>query len=234
MYSKFAGIQESKNLRKYHHITLDQEFKQDCRMWLKFLQNSTENNIARPYTDIIEGDLSENILNFTSDASANESLGYGTFYNGKWIFEKWNPGFIRTYNPSIEFLELYAFCVGVFTWIEEITEEAKTSFNKVYLYCDNDPVVKMLNHTSSSCKYCMTLIRKLTLKCIHYNVRILGKHIKSEDNFLSDNLSRLKIGKFKRLASKHEIKIDKNPTDAMKSSLWPSSEYWKLNCLDLN
>ena len=123
------------------------------------------------------------------------------------------------YNPSIEFLELYAFCLGVFTWIDEIAQEARAGMGKIYLFCDNNPVVGMLNLTTSSCKYCMTLIRKLTLLCITFNIRILGKYISTEDNFLSDNLSRGKIDKFKDLARRYHQQIDQEPSDVMSASI---------------
>ena len=42
MYSKFAakGITKSgKRLRKFHHISLDAEFKLDCEVWIQFLSS---------------------------------------------------------------------------------------------------------------------------------------------------------------------------------------------------
>ena len=214
MYAKFTNLQETKELKKFHHISLDQEFKQDCKMWVRFLINSNDEAIARPYTDIITPlSLDFKMLNFTSDTSANELLGFGSFFNGRWFYGKWESGFIGKYQPSIQFLELYAFCLGTFTWMKEITLIAtQESHGKVYLFCDNKPVVDMVNHTTSSCKYCMTLIRLLTLRTMEFNIRIRAKHISSEDNFLSDSLSRLKISQFRTLAKKHKIRIQQDPT----------------------
>ena len=55
-------------------------------------------------------------LNFFSDASANEALGFGAIFGNRWLFGKWEPDFVNEYKPSIEFLELFALCAGVFAW----------------------------------------------------------------------------------------------------------------------
>ena len=40
MYAKFHQV--SATLKPYHHIKLDEEFKDDCRMWLGFLQGEDQ------------------------------------------------------------------------------------------------------------------------------------------------------------------------------------------------
>ena len=54
-----------------------------------------------------------------SDASKNRNLGYGCRLDSAYTYERWEPNFIRNRDPCIEFLELYAVCVGVFTWSHE-------------------------------------------------------------------------------------------------------------------
>ena len=46
MYVKFSGPSLSK-LKPHHHIQLDGEFKQDCRIWESFLTN----DLIRPFVD---------------------------------------------------------------------------------------------------------------------------------------------------------------------------------------
>ena len=232
MYAKFAKITEEKNLQGFHHLNLDKEFKADCNMWLKFLNNLASPGIARPFIDVNSPLSTVKIINFTSDAS--ETIGFGSFFNNKhWLHGKWEPGFVKIYKPSIEFLELYAFCMGVFVWIEKLIEESKESEGRLILFCDNEPVVKMLNHTMSSCKFSMTLIRKITLKCLHYNIRIFARHIKGSKNNFSDDLSRGKILNFKKEARKRSFHIDPELSD-ISNELCPLSTYWKQNCLNLN
>ena len=61
MYSKFSGKQ-SKSLKQYHHVCLDREFKDDCRMWVEFLTSRTE-SYYRPFIDL-NTVLSAEILDF--------------------------------------------------------------------------------------------------------------------------------------------------------------------------
>ena len=140
MYAKFTKTVEEKNLRKYHHVTLDSEYKADCEMWAWFLRESCESNfsIARPFVDF-DNILKAQEIYCYSDAAKQEGLGFGCILNSDWLAYTWEPGFITTYDPSIEFLELFAVCVGVFIWIEKLKNTRFT------LFCDNDSAVKMLN-----------------------------------------------------------------------------------------
>ena len=55
-------------------------------------------------------------IGFTSDASKNSKLGFGCIMKNSWLWGRWEPGFVETFDPSIEFLELFALCAGVLTW----------------------------------------------------------------------------------------------------------------------
>ena len=92
-------------LKQYHHIQLDTEFISDCKMWLTFLDNKIE-NINRPFDDIERMENSQT-LRFYSNASG--VVGMGAIYNDNWMVMEWNKEiFIKRFNPSIEFLELFA------------------------------------------------------------------------------------------------------------------------------
>ena len=222
MYSKFTNLTEEKQLRKYHHINLDQEFKDDCRMWKGFLENHNQVGISRPFVDIFGEATAEDVQIF-SDASKNFNLGYGCFFRRSWIVNQWEPGFVEKMDPSIEFLELFAVCVGIFTW-------TNTLKNRCFIvYCDNESCVKMLNNTSSGSKHCMTLIRNLMKRALRYNFRVFAHHVKGVDNTFSDSISRLKIRYFKYLAKKAGVAVDKFPTQAS-PELWPLSRCWSEYC----
>ena len=224
MYAKFSFAK--KNLKQYHHITLEKEFKEDCRIWKQFLDNNENQSISRPFIDL---DLSFNAteLRFYMDASAIRSLGFGCIFDEEWCFKQWEPGFIQQMNPSIEFLELYALCIGIFTWIQKLNNK------RINIFCDNETVVGMINNTASCCKFCYTLIRKLTLLSLNVNFRVFTRHVKGKDNFLSNSLSRLKIEKLKQLAARISWTINDSPTEPS-SELWPLKHYWLQNCVNLH
>ena len=91
MYAKFSYVKT--NLKQYHHIILDKEFKEDCRIWKQFLDKNDSQSISRPFIDL---DLSFNVtqLRFYTDVSANRSLGFGCLFNEEWCFKQWEPGFM--------------------------------------------------------------------------------------------------------------------------------------------
>ena len=225
MYAKFTGAKEI-GLRAYHHVTLDREFKNDCDVWLKFL-TSNDKSISKPFINFTDLDETSEVLSMYSDATAHRDLGFGIIFDSKWMLQQWEPRFIEQYEPSIEFLELYALCVGVFTWSERLKNR------RFITYCDNESACNMVRNTSCGCKFCMTLIRKLVLRSLKFNFRVFPRHIKGKDNYLSDSLSRLNREKFWRLARKDGLLMDPNPTILNIPDLWPLSKYWITNCAKL-
>ena len=227
MYAKYSRLNIAPKLRMHHHIKLDREFKDDCRMWLSLLNNHTSNVISRPFLDQSIPRENAEEIQFHSDATANEKLGFGIIFGTNWTYQAWEPGFIKKWNPSIEFLELYAVCMGVFMWTHKLIGR------RIILFCDNKSVCGMINSTVSRCRYCMVLIRKLTLRSMQFNCRIFAEHIEGKKNFLSDSLSRIKIQKFKKDAKTHHREIDEFPT-SLNLELWPLNRFWELNCAVLN
>ena len=190
MYTKFTNLFDTKGspLKKFHHVKTDAEFRSDCMMWTKFLNHTL--TVARPWTDLSLS-LDAQDLFFYTDASIKETNGIGCLFNQNWTCAKWEPDFIRAKRLSIAFAKLLALCVGVFTRAEFIQN------TRIVIYCDNISVRDMVNHTTSGCKNCMFLIRKLTLNNLKYNRRVFIKYVKSQANFLADALSRQNIGWFK-------------------------------------
>ena len=124
-----------------------------------------------------------------------------------------------TYQPSIEYLELYGVLIGVLLWIK------KYKNRRVTLFCDNQSVVAMINSNTSSCKNCMILIRILVLECLIQNVKIRAQYISSADNYFLDALSRLKLDKFWDLACKYDRYFKLQPVD-IPERLWPMEKIW--------
>ena len=175
-------------LKKYHHVRIDAEMKQDCRMWLQFLEDSPITLVLnRPFLDLHIFETLET-LNFYTDSSANEDLSFGCVFKDRWMFGRWEIGYIKKYKLSIEYLELAVLCIGVITWGHLLQNQ------RIIIFCDNQVVLCMVNNMTSKCKNCMVLIRLLVLDNLRHNRRVSVKYVTSKNNFLADYLSRLKIG----------------------------------------
>ena len=242
MYSKFGAIipnNYGKNqyprsindshgfkLKPHHHVRLDREFKADCQIWLTFLEDmerTTAGNgdceypsvVNRPMIDLNQFVTSTDI-GFTSDASGNEILGYGCVLGSSWIYGQWKPGFIKRYEPSIEYLELFALCAGTLTWETSLTN------CRIILHCDNKVVISMINKISSSCKHCMYLLRLLILNNLRFNRRLSAVYISSKMNKKADLLSRLKVKDFKQIAPEANAQ-----PDVINKEIWPLSQLFE-------
>ena len=158
-------------------------------------------------------------IGFHSDALATPELGYGAIIESenRWLKGTWPPGFIRNCKPSIEFLELYALCSGLFAW------EQLPQFNnsRILLHCDNVTVVHMINNLTSSCKNCMFLLRLVVLHGLQSNCRISAKYINTKLNGVSDALSRDQMPRFRDLAPS----MSKFP-DNLPPSITPVMKIW--------
>ena len=216
MYAKFSGAKFN-NLKQYHHMQVDQEFIHDCETWLEFLDEKSIMTVDRPYVDLKQKIVGTE-LEFFSDTSLNEHFGIGARYNNQWFFfAKWPENFVKNCNPSIQYIELLGLTMAVFTWIKSLAHK------RVIIFCDNQPVCDMVNHTSTGDENCMFLMRKLVLKCLEYDCRIFAKHIKSEENEIADSLSRMDFNRFITLAKKRGLRPCPVP---LPGELWPVNKIW--------
>ena len=99
MYAKFAKLQAT-GLKAYHHVRIDDEFHFDCEIWRIFLSNYQSVTVCRLMLDLEAAVVTAKELFFYSDASANQSLGFGAIFRNKWIFAQWENGFIKTTIPA--------------------------------------------------------------------------------------------------------------------------------------
>ena len=186
-----------RQLKQHHHVWLNRQFLSDCQMWKTFL-TGPQLNLCRPFVDFAPTGKTSVTLNLMSDASRAEHLGMGAIFleEGRWIVDQWSEDFIKTDQPSIEYLELYALTAAVLTW----SEVESMQNQRVTVFCDNESVVYMVNNSASTCEHCMKLIRIITLDNIKANRRLFVSHTSTGDNYLADALSRLNFKKFWRLA----------------------------------
>ena len=221
----FKICHTEKKMKAHHHINLDSEFKEDCKTWKLFLEELSEVTISRPFVNW-DDKFTPTRLRFFTDASAKSTNGLGCVFQPAWSYYQWEAGFIQKYEPSIEFLELYALCLRIFMWAERLCNKS------IVIHCYNQAVISMVNNMTSSCRFCMTLIRKLVLLCMRINLRIQVQYVRSKKNILSDSLSRMDFEKFNNRVKELGWKMDEHPTIAP-PELWPLERYWKNNCIDL-
>ena len=86
MYAKFSGL-ESKKLKPFHHVRLDQEFKNDCQVWIDFLNSGHISTIFRPFVDLKKVTMATE-LNFYTDASKNENFGFGCVFGKSFTYSR--------------------------------------------------------------------------------------------------------------------------------------------------
>ena len=227
MYAKYAGFIDLRNSdslsRKYipkpfHHIRLDREFKDDCKIWLEFLSDpKLELVINQPMVDFTVTRTARQI-SFFSDASAGKNLGFGCILDRNWIFGRWGGEFIETQKPSIEYLELFTLCVGILTW----ENKAKLNNARIEVHCDNQAVVSMVNNISSSCPNCMHLLRILVLNGLIHNRSVFARYIHTKKNILADLLSRIDLIRFRKFGPH----MNQYP-DKIYENFWPVTKIWK-------
>ena len=91
-------------------------------------------------------------------------------------------------------LELYPIVAAVAVWGHMWKNRS------VRFYPDNEAVVNIINKQTSKEHHVMTLLRKLVLTCLTYNVKFTAEHVPGVNNNLADKLSRLQVEDFRRLA----------------------------------
>ena len=191
MYSKITLVNnKGVKLKHYHHVAVDKELKADSKILMTFLEHADWKRLCHPFLDWSDKFATSVQLDFYTDASQGEQKGFGCMFGRHFTFGQWEIDYIKRYDPSIEYLELYALCAGIFTWQEYLTH------CRIVIFCDNQAVVSMVNNTTSSCKNCMLLLSKLVFKNLTHNRRVFVKYVRSRDNGRSDALSRLDLARY--------------------------------------
>ena len=173
---------------------------------------------CRPFMDF--NDYTADDILMYSDSAKQTMRGFGAFCENDWMSYSWEQSgdgrFIEEYNPSIQYLELFGVTAAVLTWIHRFANR------RIWLFCDNDSVVKMINKNSSKCKNCMVLIRKIIVHSMIHNVRVFAKWVSTDKNVLADALSR---GDFIQFWENAPETMNHNSTE-IPSDIWPVQKLW--------
>ena len=86
---------------------LDRELKSDCQIWVKFLEMHDTYVGNRPMVDLVDAKPVD--VSFYSDASAATDKGFGCILSNRWISGDWELEFVKSHQPSIEYLELFGY-----------------------------------------------------------------------------------------------------------------------------
>ena len=183
----------------------------DLNMWLTFLRHPTV--FCRPFLDFSRILVADEIDMF-SDASG--VIGMGAICGESWMYKLWSESFIKSYNPSIEYLELYAVTATVLTWIHKFRNK------RIILFCDN----QCCEYDQLDNNFLQELYgvgendssQRPDWKCF-------AKHVEGVKNTLADSLSRNKVELFKALCQKQDRTIDVSPTP-IPDNLWPIEKIW--------
>ena len=208
----YTATQNGK-LKPHHHIRVNLDMKEDLQLWRTFLNHPTI--FCRPFMDFSKI-LNAHEIEFYTDASG--VIGLGGYCGSSWMAQRWDKKFLKEYNPSIEYLELFALVAGVLNWIDRFKN------SRVVIFCDNQSVCAMINNNSTSCHNCMSLVRIFVLKCLIENVRVFAKFVKSKDNKIADLLSRDQIQHFHLFCDDKQMDRARTPVPAQ---IWPISKIWK-------
>ena len=168
----YAHLTNNQNPKQHHHICVMQVILDDLKMWRDFIKHPSI--FCRPFLDMSKTWNAEELAFFV-DLSCNLDLGFGTYCQRSWMQGCWDP--------SIQYLELYALAAGVMAWIHRFKNM------RIIIFCDNQSMVNMVNNSSSKCCNCMILIRIIVLKCMVHNVKLFARFIPTKQNEMADSLS---------------------------------------------
>ena len=151
-------------------------------MWLCFLQHFGGClPISVPSSPVVE---------IYMDASANPNLGWGVWSGKQWMWNGWEPQFLASFQPSNDFLEMYAIVVAIYTWTPNLINKT------VHIFSDNSSAVDVLKDLYSQSTQLMHLVRFLTLHCMLNNITLTPKFLPGELNQVSDALSNFQFDRF--------------------------------------
>ena len=108
LYNKLKYTDKTgKPLKQYHHIKVDHEVKEDCKVWLEFLNPQiadkiTQVQLCRPFVDL-DAMTYANTLDFWTDASKKSDYGFGCVFGLRWIIGQWPKNFIYNADPVSSF-----------------------------------------------------------------------------------------------------------------------------------
>ena len=177
----------------HRHIRLTREARKDLHAWLHFLQHF--NGVTLCLNDKW---LSSSTIKLFSDAS---NAGYSIIFGSSWFAAAWPPSW-RCHHITIK--ELFPIVMAIEAWGPLNFLTINFCFYAITL-----AVVTIINKLTSKDTVIMSLVRRLVLATLKFNVLVRAKHIPGKTNVVADKLSRLSFQDALRVAPW----LDRYPTD---------------------
>ena len=106
------------------------------------------------------------------------------------------PGSLNTSTMgiSIDWRGLFAIYIACYLW------DPSWSGKHIFMWCDNLPVVSIINSKRLKSPRIIDLVRAITILTLEHNFSFTARHIPGLDNSIADSLSRFQMGRFRHLA----------------------------------
>jgi len=194
-------INLSTTVKKLHYlISLNKEARADIQWWATFVSSWNGISIIQSPT------MSSDSLELFTDASSLK--GFGAVFGNHWTYGPWPA---RLQDKDINFKELLAILIAVFTWKDDLINK------QINIFTDNKSICSIWFKGTSPNPDLMALVRKLFLFASMFNINITFEHIPGHSNTLADCLSRFQVKKFRQLHGQ---------ADAQRSTV--PSEVWTI------
>ena len=176
--------------KPHHHLRITVEMKKDMKLWLQFFKDFNGISVFHDRFWISNDDIQ-----LFTDSAGGPDLGFGAYFVGKWAQGAWPQSWVdKGITADITVLELFPLLVSLHTWGDELRNK------KIVFRVDNIAVVHIINTMTSKSDRVMTVLRALTLRCLHLNVVVKARHISGCSNQICDALSRFQFQRFRKLA----------------------------------
>ena len=180
---KFINLM--KGLKKpFYRARLTSEVKSDLEMWQEFLESYNGASFF-----IEENWVEASKLHLFTDASS--TLGFGLILGSSWVYDSWPEELPEL---CISVLEMYPIALALLLFSEVLKGKS------IIIHTDNEALVHVFNNKSSKDSHILSMLHRIILVGLQYNIRIRAVHIPGYLNTHADALSRLEVSKFKTTA----------------------------------
>ena len=157
-------------------LRITDNVREDLLVWLLFFKGYNGKSIICNR----KIDSSESLHMYTDSCKT----GFAGCFQRKFIMGTF-PEHWKAFD--IQFLELYPIYLLLAMFAQQL-ENSEITF-----HCDNLPIVSMINAQTAKNVRVMTLLRKMILIMLNYNISFSSIHIEGKKNTLCDSLSRSQI-----------------------------------------